>query len=132
MISLTHQQKLEALSLRFYQGMKWEPKAGDYYTTSRADLELYQVVAVEDGQVKTRYCDTNKSEAISSWPVGEFTDAGFGPKRVWVPEFVLAPAQPAPDAWDAAIEAAAEVSDNEIDSHIAITKAIRALKRGGA
>lgn len=88
--SLTHQQKLEALSLRFYQGLKWTPKAGDYYTTSRADLELYQVVAVEDGMVKTRYCKTSRSETVSSWPVDEFTDAGFGPKRVWVPDFVLA------------------------------------------
>jgi hypothetical protein len=87
--SLTHQQKLEALSLRFYQGLKWTPKAGDYYTTSRADLELYQVVAVEGGQVKTRYCDTGKSDAIATWPVDEFPAAGFGPKRVWVPDFVL-------------------------------------------
>lgn len=89
LIRLTHQQKLEAISLRFYQGIKWTPKPGDYYTTSRADLELYQVVAVEGGQVKTRYCDTGKSTVISSWPVEEFLDAGFGPKRVWVPEFVL-------------------------------------------
>ena len=86
---LSYQQKLEALSLRFYQGLKWTPKGGDFYTTSRADLELYQIVSVENAQVKTRYCDKSKSDVISSWPVDEFTDAGFGPKRVWVPDFVI-------------------------------------------
>ena len=88
-VDLTYQQKLEALSLRFYQGMLWTPKAGDYYTTSRADLELYRVVAVEGGMVKTQYCDQSKSSAVSSWPEKEFTSEGFGPKRVWVPDFVL-------------------------------------------
>ena len=95
--ALTYQQKLEALSLRFYQGLAWLPKAGDYYTTSRADLELYQVVSVEDGFVKTRYCDTSKTDAISSWPEDEFTTGGFGPKRVYVPDFILAAIQPDPE-----------------------------------
>ena len=86
---LTHQQKLEALSLRFYQGMQWAPKAGDYYTTSRADLELYQVVSVAGGVVRTRYCDPAQSPAISEWSEDKFVNAGFGPKRVYVPDFVF-------------------------------------------
>ena len=97
-MDLTYQQKLEALSLRFYQGMLWTPKAGDYYTTSRADLELYRVVAVEGGMVKTQYCDQSKSSAVSSWPEKEFTSEGFGPKRVWVPDFVLSAHPPQPSA----------------------------------
>ena len=97
-VDLTHQQKMEALSLRFYQGMLWTPKAGDYYTTSRADLELYRVVAVEGGMVKTQYCDQSKSSAVSSWPEKEFTSEGFGPKRVWVPDFVLSARPPQPSA----------------------------------
>ena len=97
-VDLTYQQKLEALSLRFYQGMLWTPKAGDYYTTSRADLELYRVVAVEGGMVKTQYCDQSKSSAVSSWPEKEFTSEGFGPKRVWVPDFVLSAHPPQPSA----------------------------------
>lgn len=92
-VALTYQQKLEALSLRFYQGMAWSPKPGDYYTTSRADLELYQVVDVDGGKVKTRYCCG--STVISEWPEDEFTTGGFGPKRVYVPDFVLR-AQSAP------------------------------------
>ncbi|MCB5411797.1 hypothetical protein [Pseudogemmobacter faecipullorum] len=91
---LTMRQKLAALSLRFYQGMMWEPKPGDYYTTSRADLELYQVVSVEGGKVRTRYCN-GKTQTISEWPEAEFTSGGFGPKRVHVPDFVLR-ADPAP------------------------------------
>lgn len=108
LVALTYQQKLEALSLRFYQGMQWNPKAGDYYTTSRADLELYQVVEVENGTVKTRYCDQGKSDAVASWPVEEFTSAGFGPKRVYVPDFVLRahPPQPSVSVAEAALKEA--------------------------
>jgi hypothetical protein len=86
MAKLTYQQKLDALSYRFYQGAQWSPKAGDFYTTSRADLELYQVVSVEDGIVRTRF--TEGSEAIAEWPEPEFLTGGFGPKRVFVPEWV--------------------------------------------
>ncbi|MDD9740894.1 hypothetical protein PVW47_14030 [Marinovum sp. SP66] len=42
---LTKTQKLEALAARFYQGVEWVPKAGDLYTTSRADLEVYRVIS---------------------------------------------------------------------------------------
>jgi len=87
MAKLTHQQKLDALAYRFYQGATWEPKAGDFYTTSRADLELYQVVSVEGGIVRTRF--TEGSDAIAEWPEGEFLTDGFGPKRVFVPEWVI-------------------------------------------
>ena len=96
MAKLTHQQKLDALAYRFYQGAAWDPKAGDFYTTSRADLELYQVVSVEGGVVRTRF--TEGSDAISEWPAEEFLTAGFGPKRVFVPEWITC-AKPVPDAW---------------------------------
>ncbi|UDF29813.1 UNVERIFIED_ORG: hypothetical protein LHK14_00375 [Roseateles sp. XES5] len=92
MAKLTHQQKLDALAYRFYQGAAWEPKAGDFYTTSRADLELYQVVSVEGGVVRTRF--TEGSDAIAEWPEGEFLTGGFGPKRVFVPEWVICANQP--------------------------------------
>lgn len=88
MTKLTYQQKLDALAYRFYQGAQWEPKAGDFYTTSRADLELYQVVAIENGVVKTRF--TEGSDAIAEWPEAEFLTGGFGPKRVFVPPWVIA------------------------------------------
>lgn len=88
MAKLTLQQKLDALAYRFYQGAAWEPKAGDFYTTSRADLELYQVVSVENGVVRTRF--TEGSDAITEWPQVEFLTGGFGPKRVFVPEWVIA------------------------------------------
>lgn len=93
MAKLTHQQKLDALAYRFYQGAAWEPKAGDFYTTSRADLELYQVVSVEGGVVRTRF--TEGSDAISEWPAEEFLTGGFGPKRVFVPEWVIRGNSPA-------------------------------------
>ncbi|WP_029066516.1 hypothetical protein [Labrenzia sp. DG1229] len=86
-MQLTPQQKLESLAHRFYQGAEWEPKAGDYYTTSRADLEVYQVVSVTEDTVETVY--TENGTGPSYWPKGEFLTEGFGPKRVWVPDFIL-------------------------------------------
>jgi hypothetical protein len=85
---LTEQQKLLAMAARFYQGIEWEPKAGDYYTTSRADLELYQVTDVREGKVYTNYCGTPTPED-SEWDQDGFTTEGFGPMRVWVPDWVL-------------------------------------------
>lgn len=87
MAKLTYQQKLDALSYRFYQGAQWTPRAGDYYTTSRADLELYQVVSIEDGIVFTRF--TEGTDAISRWPEAVFLTEGFGPRRVFVPPWVM-------------------------------------------
>lgn len=86
-MKLTPDQKLQALAARFYQGLEWVPKAGDLYTTSRADLEVYRVVDVRGGKVITEY--TEDGNGPSEWPVEEFTTEGFGPKRVWIPPFIL-------------------------------------------
>ncbi len=86
-MKLTPQQKLDAFSHRFYSNGQWEPKAGDHYTTSRADLELYQVVSVDENIVRTRY--TEGSDTIAEWPAAGFLTEGFGPKRVFVPEWIL-------------------------------------------
>jgi len=85
---LTEQQKLHSLAARFYQELEWVPKEGDYYTTSRADLELYRVVDIKDGKVFTEYC-TNPGLNIAEWDQSEFTTGGFGPKRVYVPDWIL-------------------------------------------
>jgi hypothetical protein len=84
-IKLTEWQKLHALAMRFYSGYQWRPKAGDYYTTSRADLELYQVVDIKDGKVYTKYCDPAKQGGIAEWPEDEFlSPTTFGYARVYV------------------------------------------------
>lgn len=75
------------MAARFYQGMEWQPKEGDLYTTSRADLEVYRVVSVENGVVTTEY--TENGVAYSEWSIEEFISEGFGPKRVWIPPHVL-------------------------------------------
>lgn len=85
--SLTAEQKLAALAARFYDGVEWRPKAGDYYTTSRADLELYRVVKVENGKLYTEY-RTNPGQ-LSEWDYAGFTTEGFGDRRVHVPDYVL-------------------------------------------
>ena len=87
-MQLTVESKLQALALRFYQDYHWMPKAGDYYTTSRADLELYRVVKIESGVVYTEYCSSPGE--LSEWPEPAFTKEGFGPKRVYVPAGLVA------------------------------------------
>ncbi|MBU0643682.1 MAG: hypothetical protein KJ731_21205 [Alphaproteobacteria bacterium] len=87
-MKLTEMQKLEAMALRFYQGLEWKPKAGHLYTTSRADLEVYEVVKVEGGVVFTRYTE-GETDTVSEWPESDFLSKGFGPMRVWIPPFVL-------------------------------------------
>ena len=91
-MKLTQQQKLEAMAARFYQGMEWQPKAGDLYTTSRADLEVYRVISVENGVVTTEY--TENGTEPSEWPEAEFLTEGFGPNRVWIPPHVLGERDP--------------------------------------
>lgn len=86
-MKLTPQQKLQAMAFRFYQDGEWQPKAGDLYTTTRADLEVYRVVDVRDGLVITEYTEDGIGHSV--WPESEFLTEGFGPKRVWVPDFVL-------------------------------------------
>lgn len=86
-ILFTTDMKLQALALKYYSGVKWEPKAGDYYTSSRADLELYQVVEVTDTKVKTMYLNGDKN--VSEWEKDGFTKEGFGVNRVHVPDFVF-------------------------------------------
>lgn len=85
--SLTPLQKLYALAAKNYQGIKWTPQTGDYYTSARADLELYQVIEVKDGIIKTIYCD--KQCSPQSWDETEFTTIGFGLHRVHVPLWIL-------------------------------------------
>lgn len=85
--ALTAQQKLAALACRFYQGLQWQPAAGDHYTTSRNDLELYRVAKIEGGKVYTEYC--TKPGVLTQWDEVGFATEGFGVRRVWVPPFVL-------------------------------------------
>ena len=84
---LTPGQKLSALSMRFYSGQKWIPRAGGYYTTPRDDLELYQIAKIENGKVYTKYCDRDCD--LAEWDEIDFTSKGFGVHRVYVPLIVL-------------------------------------------
>jgi hypothetical protein len=87
--SLTPNQKLEALAQRFYcGGIRWEPKVGDYYTSSRNDLELYQIVDEDELHFYTVYC-TNPDGERAKWRKDEFTAEGFGLNRVWVHESIF-------------------------------------------
>jgi len=86
-MKLTPRQKLAALSMKFYGGYEWKPRKGDLYTTSRDDLEIYEIVDIKDGKVYTRY--TEGSDVISEWDESGFTTEGFGPKRVYIHPSIL-------------------------------------------
>jgi len=91
---LTAKQKLMALAHRFYSGGKWYPATGDYYTTSRNDLELYKIIYADDKVVKTKYCNPASGDNISEWAAKGFLTYGFGPNRVFVPSFVFDSIEP--------------------------------------
>ncbi len=79
---------MNALSNALYQGgVKWIPKAGDYYTSSRPDLEVYKILSIENGVIKTTYTD-RECEPME-WEESGFTTEGFGKNRIHVPEWVL-------------------------------------------
>lgn len=80
-------QKLHALAAKYYQGVIWSPQKGDYYTSSRADLELYQIIEIQNNIITTIYCD--KQCSPQAWGQNEFTTTGFGPNRVHVPLWIL-------------------------------------------
>lgn len=87
---LTTNQKLEALALKYYNGLTWNPKKGDYYTTSRSDKELYQIVDENETSFFTTYCDKEKfpNSGNTEWSKESFLQ-DFGERRVYVPDYVL-------------------------------------------
>lgn len=85
---LTLEEKLQALSSKYYDGLEWQPKKGDYYTTSRNDLELYQIVDENETTFFTSYLDEKKSPEPHEWSKQKFLQ-DFGERRVYVPEFIL-------------------------------------------
>lgn len=86
---LTAEVKLQDFEVRFYQYIKWQPKKGDYYTTTRSDLELYQVIDIDDEFIYTKYCDKERGDSVSKWEKEKFTTEGFGDRRMHVPNYLL-------------------------------------------
>lgn len=93
-VSLNERQKIAALAMRFYQGMKWEPKVGDYYCLSREGLEMFQITR-SDGEnfYITKVYDPGQNvtlfgELQDPWKITDFQE-GFGKNRVWVHPIVL-------------------------------------------
>jgi hypothetical protein len=85
--ALTEYQKLLAFQYKYYNFISWTPKESDYYTSTRADLELYKVVEITDDKIFTIYC-TNPSN-VSEWDKESFLTKGFGLQRMYVPDFVF-------------------------------------------
>ena len=90
---LTERQKLQALADRFYNCVAnpWQPQKGDYYTTPRADLELYYIIAESEHHFFTVYCDTSKyGDGVNpaKWLKSEFL-TGFGENRIQVKPYIF-------------------------------------------
>lgn len=78
---------------RFYNQVDnpWQPKQGDYYTSTRADLELYCIFDESAHHLFTIYCDTSKyGDGVNpaKWPKSEFLE-GFGINRVQVKPYIF-------------------------------------------
>ena len=84
---LTAEMKLEAFAVKYYIGLQWEPKKGDYYTTTRADLELYQVSDIDEDFVYTIY--TDRECDVQKWDKDKFTTQDFGIRRMWIPDYLI-------------------------------------------
>lgn len=80
-------QKLTAIHIKHYQGDEWLPQAGDFFTTLRADLALFQISKIDGRQVFVVSVDDGNQE--SAYDLGNFTSGGTGSLRVHVPKFVL-------------------------------------------
>ena len=86
-------QKLDALANKYYQFVKWSPKKGDYYTTSRNDLQLCQIVDEDEKHFYTNYCDPSLNSDNEPWIKDDFLK-DFGKCRVYVPEWVFESVSP--------------------------------------
>lgn len=84
---LTYQQKLDSFAFKYYQDYQWKPKKGDYYTSTRADLQLYQIVDEDEGNFYTEYCHQPEA-GRASWVKERFL-LDFGVRRLFVPDFVM-------------------------------------------
>ena len=86
---LNRDQKLLAIKLRYYDGLEWNPKKGDYYTSCRNDLELYQIVGEDENYFETNYCNPiQTTPKPAQWPKVDFKK-GFSEKRIYVPDWIL-------------------------------------------
>lgn len=89
---LTKDQKLAAFEAKFYQGREWKPKSGDYYTSTRGDLELYKIVDEDEDHFFTVYCigGVDENTHREPWKKSEFlSEDTFGRCRMWVPDDIL-------------------------------------------
>lgn len=91
---LTDKQKMEVIGFNFYSQADggwsqhyWNPKKGDYYTTPRADNELYKIVDEDEEYFYTVYCH-DPEQNRSSWKKDEFLK-GFGLNRIYVHPSIL-------------------------------------------
>ncbi len=82
--------KLAALDWRFYQHQSWRVQAGDLYSLTRNDCELYKVLNVEGGLTFTmvvnnsnELCEMQEQTADTA----EFLHGGFAECRVHVPHW---------------------------------------------
>jgi hypothetical protein len=90
-VPLTWKQKCHAMAFHVNQPGNWTPVAGDYYTSVRPDLEVYQVVSIDGGVVSTRYVEPPQDDGsqLATWSEQGFLSDGYGPSRVWLPAWAL-------------------------------------------
>lgn len=43
-VNLTYEEKSQAFSEKYFEGLTWDPSVGDYFTTEEHNLELFKIV----------------------------------------------------------------------------------------
>lgn len=89
--------KLEAIASRHYQGIKWQPKVGDWYTIDRNDLELFEIVGETDVEWLVNPRTEGHSGDLHFEKLG-FTDKDFGVHRCKVLDYRIKSLTAAPQS----------------------------------
>jgi len=86
--ALTCQQKLHCFGLKYFQNYEWKPEIGDYFTTTRADLELFQITRIEERNVF--WINAKEPNSLEQRDdLSGFSCLGQGSIRLYVPDFIL-------------------------------------------
>lgn len=80
-------QKLAALSLKYYQGYDWIPEVGHYFTLSRDDFELFKIISFDE-EIEVFTVANCGNDEIFEVKKDDFL-TGFGENRCWVPEWIF-------------------------------------------
>jgi hypothetical protein len=89
MEKINYKQKLQAIEDKYYSGIKWEPKKGDYYTIIRNDLCLCYISEENETEFEIKQTMDGK-EWFNAGTFSKHTFLkDFGINRVFVSPYIF-------------------------------------------